>query len=436
MSLSSRIRASLAGTVVLTVIGFAACADSEPGPLAPDTPNRSATTEDASASQTLDDRWLALADSVPGFAGFHYDRSGQLVVKLAVDGARLATAASMLLHDFGIRQFVGEAGWRSEAVQYSFRELHEARAAIYEVLVDEAGVEWFDIDEVVNRVVVGVSTTAGLGAARSVSEAGPHSSRILFLTTGRDAQHQDLQDKVRPVVGGTRIELNNGDPSGEYEICTLGYNVIRNGSRGILTASHCTLDNFRHDNPTVYAYQSDRWFDNDLVASDDVDPNLFFRFSDAAFIYNDNNEITWYTWGVAQPLYSAVNESGPLDIWSQDSRFEVTERASDNYQFVGQTAEKVGQRTGWTRGEVDRTCVHHGTLLCQWHADLYSKPGDSGSPVGKTGLPAYDSLHLFVGDREWKAFGILWGGPDGNYQVTYYSTLDQIEFDLGSLDLW
>lgn len=58
--------------------------------------------------------------------------------------------------------------------------------------------------------------------------------------------------------------------------------------------------------------------------------------------------------------------------------------------YMGEIVEKVGQTTGWTRGDVTHTCVDETTsfggnpvmgLLCQARADFYTESGDSGSPV-------------------------------------------------------
>jgi hypothetical protein len=64
-------------------------------------------------------------------------------------------------------------------------------------------------------------------------------------------------------------------------------------------------------------------------------------------------------------------------------------------------------------------------------ASLYSKPGDSGSPIFSAGGP----FSFFIPTPIWPdsaAFhGILWGGPVGDFTTSYYSALTGVETDLG-----
>ena len=75
---------------------------------------------------------------------------------------------------------------------------------------------------------------------------------------------------------------------------------------------------------------------------------------------------------------------------------------------VGETLNKVGRTTGWTRGTVSATCVNTNvagtniTQLCQGFVNAGVAGGDSGSPVFRvTNAPASGDVRLY---------GILWGG--------------------------
>lgn len=73
---------------------------------------------------------------------------------------------------------------------------------------------------------------------------------------------------------------------------------------------------------------------------------------------------------------------------------------------VGQILERIGMRTGWQSGPVTNTCVdlpgeHGTTMVCQTIADLFSEPGDSGSPV-----------FLWAGENNIFFAGINWGSHD------------------------
>jgi hypothetical protein len=95
---------------------------------------------------------------------------------------------------------------------------------------------------------------------------------------------------------------------------------------------------------------------------------------------------------------------------------------------MGDVVHKMGARTGWTRGVVDRTCVHYrfprvadGVLLCQTSVAGVADEGDSGSPV-----------FTVIDDQTVALEGILWGGGGGLYG---FSRLRFVELELGSLML-
>ena len=83
-------------------------------------------------------------------------------------------------------------------------------------------------------------------------------------------------------------------------------------------------------------------------------------------------------------------------------------RQKPSSPIVGQTLNKVGRTTGWTRGTVSATCVNTNvfgtniTQLCQGFVNAGVAGGDSGSPVFRvTNAPASGDVSLY---------GILWGG--------------------------
>jgi hypothetical protein len=97
---------------------------------------------------------------------------------------------------------------------------------------------------------------------------------------------------------------------------------------------------------------------------------------------------------------------------------------------VGQTANKVGRTSGWTQGQVTRTCTHTGVsgsnivLLCQGFVESNVQivaGGDSGSPV--FGLSGRNRATLL---------GNLWGGNSSG-TVFVYSPIANIESELGPL---
>ena len=117
--------------------------------------------------------------------------------------------------------------------------------------------------------------------------------------------------------------------------------------------------------------------------------------------------------------------NGSLEI---DGEFTVVDEGPAT---VGMIANKVGRTTGWTQGEVTRTCVNTGVtasnivLLCQ---DFVENPnqvivlgGDSGSPVFATNPSSRATL-----------LGNLWGG-NASGTLFVYSPIANIERELGEL---
>ncbi|WP_411280059.1 hypothetical protein [Gemmatimonas sp.] len=95
---------------------------------------------------------------------------------------------------------------------------------------------------------------------------------------------------------------------------------------------------------------------------------------------------------------------------------------------IGQTIHKIGATTGWTSGQVERSCVNANvanspiTLLCQTFVrglDVVVDAGDSGAPA-----------FLQSGDEN-VLFGIVWGRTDVGEFV--FSPLEGIVRDLGRM---
>jgi hypothetical protein len=85
--------------------------------------------------------------------------------------------------------------------------------------------------------------------------------------------------------------------------------------------------------------------------------------------------------------------------------FTITQKGS--YPYAGQTLNKMGYRSGWTRGNVSSTCLdaedtrRDGTRimnLCQGVVNANVREGDSGSPVFRQ-----------IGTNTVSLEGIVWG---------------------------
>jgi hypothetical protein len=231
-----------------------------------------------------------------------------------------------------------------------------------------------------------------------------------------------LRDKVRPVVAGVQIRFSNF-------LCTLGFNAIRAGVAGFVTASHCS-DKQGSVDGTNY-YQPLNQVSADFIGTEIADPayrrkiagcpiGRVCRFSDSNFSDGSGS--------VVFDLGAIAKTSGPNNgSLAIAGMFSIT---GDGAATVGQTANKVGRTTGWTRGRVTRTCVNTGVsgsnivLLCQDFVENTVKivaGGDSGSPVFR--IQSNTSVTLL---------GNLWGGNSSG-TLFVYSPIANIKRELGNL---
>jgi len=104
--------------------------------------------------------------------------------------------------------------------------------------------------------------------------------------------------------------------------------------------------------------------------------------------------------------------------------------------FTGTLVDKVGKRSGWTRGPITNTCTDVNvvevdaagnqnetdiTMLCQTLVATVAQPGDSGAPV----------FEYYTGYDAGNFAGILWGA-NINFDSMVFSPIDGIEKDLGT----
>jgi hypothetical protein len=181
-----------------------------------------------------------LALRIPGHGGFFFDTaSGNLVVYLKNLGD--ADAAKSLLRSMLARELSDVRVRHSQADvvarqgTYTFLQLREWRDRLTLPILETRGVAWLDLDEVRNRVVVGLDAGADPVAAREVvSSLRIPNEAVEFESSPPFVLFTTLTDRVRPLVGGLRIT------SQSLKACTLGFNAIWSGMRAFVTASHCS----------------------------------------------------------------------------------------------------------------------------------------------------------------------------------------------------
>lgn len=381
-------------------------------------------------------RFSAIAAAIPEFGGYFWegtdlvayvtDATTSTVVentlKPVLDGARLsghltATASRRIV----IRQ--GE---------YTFAQLRAWRDLVSDYLLGSPAI-WIDLDEGQNRVVLGLEKKDDQATAeRALQDLPVPAAAVLFEVTGPVVPQGDsLRKWVRPLVGGLQIE-----DAVHEEPCTFGFNALWNSQEVFLTVAHCTATRWANDGTAIYQ----PWISGPYQIGHELyDPPSFrcgppwdrddCRYSDAAIIVHETDELSRGV--IAATKFRAYGLGGVGSLEIDDDYPEMDITGKEAYPPGGYWIDKVGRTTGWTFGNLAKTCVtwespssFPGTkLLCSYWATYGSDYGDSGSPVFI--FHAYEDVTLL---------GIHYGasvGQDTLYSI--FSPIGGIEQDLGSL---
>jgi hypothetical protein len=348
--------------------------------------------------------------TVPGFAGVWVD-GGELVVALTRPSRAGMLAARRGVAEALARPDLAAMPVRAAAARYSFRALKSWHDALLPDL--PAVVVMTDVDERANVVRIGMTDPSLSLLAGALARHGVPANAVAVV---RDAAvtATSLDDNVRPVVGGVRIDS-------EIKTCTLGFNATLNGVKGFVTNSHCTDVQGGVESTNFYQTLNLLPPDLALVAVETVDPSYgtgLVRESDSAFA--DLVDDAYYAQGViAKPSTGTA--------WNGTDAYHVTSKRAP---VLGETVYKVGRTTGRTSASVTATCANYvqhppnplpgvGTfrMTCQASANLGAMGGDSGSPV--FAITSGDDVALV---------GILWGGST-------FSPIGNVENELGTLSV-
>jgi hypothetical protein len=396
----------------------------------------------------LDAEFRRIAAETPGFAGMHYDSNGRLKVhvtreEMETPGARQRILASVGRSLGGTGRAVPSAGnVVFEEADHDYFRLSAAYDRLGSIFGVE-GVVYTDIDEATNRLRVGVlAGTSPAGIESALAELDIPAEMVRLETTPAIGQlsGETLRDRVQPVGGGLQIVWEY--PGIGFFLCTLGFNVQPGGPGGsqphFITNSHCTGDQgvvtgteyFQPLPPQFVQTPPADASQANVLGVEVLDPPFFAcfggaflcRFSDAALVkYHTNNPIVLGT--IYRTEFTGTTGAGSLDIADRGRKF-FSIRGEASFPMGGETLDKVGRTTGWTRGQVFATCVNvlvggtNTVRLCQDLVAGVAAGGDSGSPVFQPVGNSYGAL----------LYGILWGGGTG---IFAFSALENIRLELG-----
>jgi len=379
---------------------------------------------------TLDQMFLKVAEEEPGFGGMFIDQDGVLNVHL-IDVSKLGAVEDTIVKIFG-PDTIPEAGIKVLQADYPFQDLHQWHLAHAADTLAEPGVHSVDIQEVTNRLRIGVEheTAKNQVLAMMTTIGIPHAAVEFFEAPPMEFRLESINDTRRPFMGGQQSSSNQSQ-------CTIGFLATRNGVAGFVTNSHCQ--------DQQGSFKGTRWHQavvgdgtQNKAGRESVDPDYFFggdcpggmrcRFSDAAFIAREGAD------GLAPPTGEFDAIALPSDYATGGKEFGtfVRIRKKDPHALCGQHVTNVASTSGSQTGFITETCVNKASsdgnfgFICQNVVDISSMGGDSGSPIF-----TWSSATLPQGARPTATlFGILWGGSGGE---SAYSSINFIEQELGPL---
>ncbi len=399
------------------------------------------------APRTFDDEMESINSRAPGFAGVLLDSTGRLVVLYAIgtDPDLSANAVSDWFASLGETQ---PAPGVRRAVKHSFMELRSVVRMLHPHSLK--GVNAVDVNELENRVVLGVNTASDSeGIITQMVQAGIGNDLVAVRVTRHVHPASTLWDYLRPILGGVYILISDTTRPPNGGACSSGF-VARIGnwpSRYVLTASHCTPTSFGYD-PSAVLFQPDWSVPNWRVGVEVMDPppyydapmcnpNTYCRQSDVA-LYESEDAST--SFAVARTTWVSLTPGtkGSLDVTSP--AFNVTGVVPYSNLIVGQGLQHVGRTTGWSAGQVIETCQDFEStpgsniwIRCNFTLLATVGDADSGSPVfqwygGSSGYAA-------------NAAGIVWARGDSLWtdglsrcigSRAIFSPWQQITYDFGS----
>ncbi|HEX2204963.1 MAG TPA: hypothetical protein VHG91_16760 [Longimicrobium sp.] len=407
---------------VLALLATAAC-DASDAPVSPTPPAGPAVHQ---VPLRTPDQEFARASraEAPGFAGFYLREDGTPVIRL-VDQKQRGAVQRYLAQELAVARRGRHAGAPGQAVfeaaKHDFAQLL-GWAESLEPMLKRGDVYLIDVDEVKNRVHLGVADANAIGAVRAeAARLGIPAEAVHAETQAKPEMRATVRDRFATTVGGIQIAF------GQY-VCTLGFNAKRStGANVYVTNSHCTGTQYVSDGIAIY---QNTIAAANLIGNEVADRGLYAcvagigscRQADAAYISNNGTRAIGQG-GIARTAW-ATGAAGGLTVTGE---YDIVGRYTGSLP-VGSYLDKTGRTSGSTYGQVTNSCVTIGSLRCQDISKVWSQGGDSGSPVfvylGGAGAAENDvQLH-----------GVMWGGPGSDWTTTYSSRLAGIEADLGALN--
>lgn len=422
----------LGGAILL-----AACSDLKRPTEATDPPSLSveAATPAQATQRPGEEPFRQISESIPEFAGYFLEDDA--LVGLVTDMGRAAsvrTALEPALNRPGVAAVVSRVEIRP--AQYSFTQLGEWRDRAVDEVFKIADVARVDLDEMRNRLVIGLDDGSGRSTVRQkLAELDIPPNAIMIEVTGRTVldvgvtapiaepvafrRSHTLRNYRRPLEGGLEIT--------GVGTCTLGF-LARWGfplQTVIVTVSHCSNSTMHPDNTAFYQALPPPG-DGEWVGTEVHDPDHASRWwtpfrhgarkSDAAMV-SVTGSTTHNIGYITRTTVRTGGDSASALVDVANPNMEII--GSEDYTMAGQTVDKIGRTTGWTYANVTSTCfddvgIDNIVRQCSYAGNYGSSGGDSGAPV-----------FIWHGNTV-TLLGIHWGSGG------VYSPLGGLRLDLGT----
>lgn len=349
----------------------------------------------AADTMNPDEAEAAIADRVPGFAGWVHSEDGKTTARMTRKSGLFEQAEkqgdqakwkSMNTPSATFAKSLGDSGDVRKA-QWDSRQLLDFKNKIFS-MASAKGVIAVSIDRDANRIDVAYNqdldaqTLQALTARMAATgvPAAAMSMRAAELPKRNATVGTSLRSQPLPLAGGAQFNFST---TGGTFVCSVGVPARINGVQGFMTASHCSESVYNVSARTRMTSPG-----GTFVGSESIDPaprscslpdTLGCREADALFVSGgpanavDFGKIMYTNIG-SLTVTGVLNVQGTL-----------------SYPSVGQTIYKTGRTTGLTRATVARVCVDalvsdpDGTYgaLCSVEvaSSTFIAGGDSGSSV-------------------------------------------------------
>ncbi|MCI0559519.1 MAG: S1 family peptidase [Nitrososphaera sp.] len=374
---------------------------------------------------------VRVAERTPGYGGHFIDREQQGVLKVFLtDPSQKDTVEDALAEIFGAR-LTQSRQIEVLPADYSIIQLKDWYDRVVPAVMVIPGVAMVDLEEDKNRIEIGLERADSeiqKIVEKSLAELNIPKEAVNITVRGRAEYSANLRNKERPIMGGLTIRR-----SGTSIDCSVGFNAIRSGTPGVITASHCTATNGAPADSSLF-YQAlptdptpnklgTEVIDGTWSSKPGCPSGHTCRYADSAFLQKDSS---------AEVNQGHIARPGSIGSTTYSGTYRIV---AEGIPSVGDELHKVGRATGLQKGDVVDTCVDwqaplpNKTYLCQDVMESGTLDGDSGSSVFQiTNSPTANDVELM---------GLVWGATSsGGVNQTLYAFINNVYDDLGVWPPW